>query len=88
MIIVLKNNSLSRVLQKKKIIEYIYFFFLYISPKAADNYNFCEFFNRRKKISSLKFFFPLLTIFGQLMNMKTTDLNLNLLPYLFIRVKN
>ena len=31
--------------------------FLYISPKAADNCNFCEFFNRRKKISSLKFFF-------------------------------
>ena len=64
------------------------FFFLYISPKAADNCNFCEFLQPKEKNIQFEIFFPLLTIFGHLMNMKTTDLNLNLLPYLFIRVKN
>ena len=82
MIIFLKSNSHSRFLQKirhlilvnvnnKKELN-IFVLLSCISPKVADNCNFCEIFNGLKKYSKLKKNFFLLTMFGQLMNVKIT----------------
>ena len=83
MIIFLKSNSHSRFLQKirqlilvnvnnKKELN-IFVLLSCISPKVANNCNFCEIFNGLKKNTpSWKKNFSRLTMFGQLMNVKIT----------------
>ena len=83
MIIFLKSNSHSRFLQKIRQLILVnvnnkkelntFVLLSCISPKVADNCNFCEIFNGLKKILQVENKnFSRLTMFGQLMNVKIT----------------